>query len=79
MKALREPGRPERDESDSHRLRRGYRLMLPRILWRCAFMLLVTGGFFLKYGLIGSAGMRCIWRCADTFERWAENLEYRVR
>jgi hypothetical protein len=42
-------------------------------------MLLATGGFLLKYNLIGPIGVRRIWKCAEVFEHCAERLQYRIR
>ena len=76
MAALLEP---KRDDGVSRRKGRKYRLHLSRLLWRCAFVLLATGGVLLKYQMIGPVGMRRIWHCADRLEHWAERLGYRGR
>ena len=77
--ALREPRRPQHSEEAFRHLCQISRLRLALLVWRCAAALLTTGGFLVKYCLIGPIGMRRIWKCADAFEHLAERLRYRVR
>src|ERR1700692_3957921 len=68
MVAVREPGPPERDQSVFRYILRNSRWGLPRIRWRCAGVLLATGGFLPKCALSGPIRMRRIWQWAGVFE-----------
>jgi hypothetical protein len=79
MAVLRGPENSKKTNGAIIRIRRNYRNWVPRILWRCSFLLLASGGFLLRYGMIGPVGMRRIWKCAELFEKWAEQIGYLSR
>ena len=54
------------------------RLRLALCLWRLAAALLAVGSTMHKYQVIGSVGMRNIWRMADAIEYLANKIR-RVR
>lgn len=60
-----------------HAMRRNGRLTLARHLWRAAYVLLVGGGWMLKYSIIGPVGMSRIWKCAQALENMADAVRYR--
>lgn len=60
-----------------HLIRRNSRILLARYLWRSAYGLLASGGWMLKYSVIGPVGMYRIWKLAEALENLADRLRYR--
>jgi hypothetical protein len=74
--SLHNPVRFEVSKDGSGHTRCDRQHRLPSIFLRFSSALLLSGGFLMRYCMIGPVGMRRIWKCAEIFERWAERDIY---